>query len=73
MSISYEVKRIRQLALMTQEDFANELHISFSTVNRWENGKGTPSVSGMKALKIFCEQHSIEYESLQKAWFELRL
>lgn len=71
MSISYEVKRIRQVALMSQEDFAQKLQVSFSTVSRWENGKGKPSLSAMKALKSFCEQNHIPYEGLQTAWFDL--
>lgn len=68
MNIGCEVKRIRQLALLTQEDFAGELKVSFSTVNRWENGKGKPSLSAMKSIKSFCEKYGIPYEELQKAW-----
>lgn len=68
MSVSNEVKRIRQLALLTQEDFARTLKVSFSTVNRWENGKGKPGMTAMKALRDFCDQHSIPYEGLRDAW-----
>lgn len=38
--------RIRTLRLgmqMTQEDFAHLIGVTFSTVNRWENGKSTPN------------------------------
>lgn len=68
MGISTEVKRIRQLALLTQEDFARSLNVSFSTVNRWENGKGKPSMTAMKSLKAFCDQQEIPYEGLRDAW-----
>ena len=68
MSVSIEVRRIRQLALLTQKDFAQKLDVSFSTVNRWENGKGKPSMTAMKSLKSFCEQHDISYKGLCDAW-----
>lgn len=28
---------------LTQEDFAHLIGVTFSTVNRWENGKSTPN------------------------------
>ena len=68
MSVGVEVKRIRQLALLTQEDFAKSLNVSFTTVNRWENGKGKPSMTAMKSLRAFCTQHDIPYEGLRDAW-----
>ena len=34
-----EIKRIRQRCFMTQQDFAKEIKVAFSTVNRWEGGK----------------------------------
>ena len=68
MSLSHEIKRIRQAALLSQVEFANSVNVSFSTVNRWENGKGKPSLSAMKALKKFCEVHHIPYDDLQNEW-----
>lgn len=37
------VKRVRKELGLSQEQLARELSISFSTVNRWENGKSKPS------------------------------
>ena len=68
MSVGVEVQLIRQLALHTQEDFAKSLNVSFTTVNRWENGKGKPSMTAMKSLRAFCTQHGIPYEGLRDAW-----
>jgi transcriptional regulator with XRE-family HTH domain len=39
-------KKIRELRTkigLTQEQFAAKVGVTFSTVNRWENGRGTPS------------------------------
>ena len=37
------VKRLRQRMQLTQEEFAQIVGAVVSTVNRWENGRKTPS------------------------------
>ena len=37
------LKAIRAQLNITQEQLARELNISFSTINRWENGHTSPS------------------------------
>jgi putative transcriptional regulator len=37
------VKTVRKQLSLTQEEMANKLGVSFATINRWENGKTTPS------------------------------
>ncbi len=46
-----EIKRIRLRLKWSQERFARELGVSFSTVNRWERGKTLPSPMAVLALK----------------------
>lgn len=41
--ISKMVKKLRQSLGLTQEQFAAKVGVTYSTVNRWENGKGKPS------------------------------
>ena len=69
MSFSDEIKIVRMKAFLTQTLFAKELHVSFSTVNRWENGKGKPNLTAMKAIKGFCEIHDIPFKNLEAEWF----
>ena len=38
MTFSEILKYIRKQQNYTQEQFARELNVSFSTINRWENG-----------------------------------
>lgn len=68
MNLASEIKMIRQRAFMTQKVFAEMLDVSFSTVNRWENGKSLPNISTMKQIKIFCENNNISFDNLEKAW-----
>lgn len=37
------IHALRQRLRLTQEDFAHHIGVTFSTVNRWENGKSTPN------------------------------
>lgn len=37
------IREIRTRMQLTQEDFAHLIGVTFSTVNRWENGKSTPN------------------------------
>lgn len=70
MSISDEIRVIRQKALMTQETFAKALRVAFSTVNRWEAGKAHPSMSAMNQIKTFCDENGISFDELQNTWIE---
>lgn len=40
--ISVLVKNLRERMGLTQEQFAQEVGVVFSTVNQWENGKRAP-------------------------------
>ena len=70
MSFSEDIKEIRKQALMSQTDFAEELHVSFSTVNRWETGKTLPTYKAMKSIEQFCEKYSINFGNTKNTWKE---
>lgn len=44
------VRRVRERMGLTQEQFAQEVGVSFSTVNQWENGRRRPQPYLMKRL-----------------------
>jgi putative transcriptional regulator len=70
MSFPEEIKRARQRCFLTQGDFAKEINVAFSTVNRWEGGKAKPNLSAMKNIKMFCEKNNIEYSPIEEAWLD---
>ncbi len=72
MSFREEIKRIRQRCFLSQGDFAKEVQVAFSTVNRWEGGKTKPNFFTMKHIKEFCLQHGIEYFSIEEAWLDYK-
>lgn len=73
MPFSSEIKNFRLSCLMNQTEFGNALGVSFTTVNRWENGKASPNIKAMKALKRYCAEHDLPYEPLEKIWREIRI
>jgi len=66
-SLSSEIKIVRQKAFLTQTQFAEQLHVSFITVNRWETGTARPNLLTMKELKEFCARQQIKYYSFGNA------
>ncbi len=65
MVFSQIVKDIRGRLNMSQEQLARELHVSFATINRWENGKNSPNTLAKKALYEFCKEKGVEEEILK--------
>ena len=72
MNFPDEIRKIRQRLFMTQEDFAKEIGVVFSTVNRWEGGKSKPNLSAMKSIKEFCLKHDVDFSALEEAWLNYR-
>ncbi|NLV22749.1 MAG: helix-turn-helix transcriptional regulator [Syntrophomonadaceae bacterium] len=59
MIISETIKAIRNELKMTQTDFAEAVHVSFSTVNRWENNKVVPNRMARALIIDFCEKNGV--------------
>ena len=52
-------RNIRELRIrlgMTQEEFAHALAVTFSTVNRWENGHAKPSKLARRAIEALARR-----------------
>ena len=71
MIISETIKAIRNELKMTQTDFAEAVHVSFSTVNRWESNKVVPNRMARALIIDFCEKNGVN-ELLIKALKEYK-
>ena len=67
MSFSEEIKKVRQHCFLSQEAFARELNVSFSSVNRWEGGRAKPNLVAINTLKAVCGSHYIDYNTTEDA------
>ena len=43
---------------LSQEQFAAKVGVTFSTVNRWENGRGTPSPLAMRRIEELRDEYN---------------
>lgn len=62
MEMSELIKSIRTQLGMSQEAFAKEIHVAFSTVNRWENHRATPNSIALAFIADYCEKNCIDKE-----------
>ena len=70
MEFSVVIKEVRQTSYMSQQEFASELGISFSTVNRWETGKAIPNYQTMKRILAYCKRAGVQCDTIESAWKE---
>ena len=62
MSFSEDISKIRHRVLLTQEDFAKEIGVSYATINRWETGKAKPNIKTMKLIDAYCKKNQIDFD-----------
>ena len=62
MTIDEILKEIRKTLNISQEQLARELKISFTTINRWENGRRKPSQLAKMRLSEYCADNGISKE-----------
>ncbi|MEG1502309.1 MAG: helix-turn-helix transcriptional regulator [Oscillospiraceae bacterium] len=60
MDLDEAIKRVRSDMGLSQEALARELHVGFTSVNRWENGHTKPNQIARHALIKLCKENNIE-------------
>ena len=58
------LKEIRESVNLSQVEIADELGVSFATINRWENGHAVPNRLAQERIYDFCIKHSVPLYSL---------
>ena len=65
MTFPEQVKKVRVLLNLSQQQLAEALNVSFSTINRWENDKVIPSNLAQKSFYDFCEGNLVNINELK--------
>ena len=60
MAFSEFVISVRKKLKLSQKQLADALNVSYSTINRWENGHVLPSNLAVKSFFYFCENNFID-------------
>lgn len=66
------IKELRQLLDLTQEELANSLEVSFSSISRWERGKSKPSSAASKLIETKLTELGERGEKLLQQYSEGR-
>ena len=69
MNIDYPatIIKLRAILDLSQAALAELLGVSFTSVNRWENGKYEPTRLIKEKIRLICEQNKIQMEVV-KQW-----
>lgn len=60
MTFSEFVITVRKKLNLSQQQLACAINVSYSTINRWENGHVIPSNLAIKSFYDFCENNFID-------------
>ena len=63
MEFSEQIKYVRLKLHMSQTEFGQLLGVSFTTINRWENGKTTPNYRALRTFEQLCKDKNISLEN----------
>ena len=53
------IKKIRSYMNMNQTEFAEQLNVTFATVNRWENGRALPNKLAQDKIYALCKAYEV--------------
>jgi DNA-binding transcriptional regulator YiaG len=56
------VKKLRNKLVLSQQEFAILLGVSFTSVNRWENGKSEPTIKVKRKILNLCKENGVGVE-----------
>lgn len=62
MNYDYQkmIVSLRNKLILSQEDFAKLLGVSFASVNRWERGHHEPTIKVKRKIVELCKENNIE-------------
>ena len=61
------IRSLRQKLGMTQQEFAHEIAVTVSTVNRWENAHAEPSKLAWKAIQDLARKRGVTDDVLRRS------
>ena len=54
-----QIKQIREHLNISQTELAEQLNVTFATVNRWENGRAVPNKLAQTKLYEICKENDV--------------
>ena len=63
MTFADKIKHVRGELLISQEQLAHAIGVSFSTINRLEGGRNQPTLATQRAFKEYCDEKGIKFDN----------
>ena len=61
MTFGEAILKLRSERRISQRQLADELNVSFTSVNRWENGKTLPNKMTVLVIRQYCIDHELDF------------
>lgn len=61
MTVADAILKLRSERRLSQTQLAKELGVSYTSVNRWENGRSLPTKMMLLVICRYCEEHHLEF------------
>ena len=62
MTYAEAIKLLRKKMLISQDELAKAIDVSFASVNRWEKDRYKPTIKSKRKLKIFLDEYDIKVD-----------
>ena len=66
MTLSQKIRYIRAERLLSQQQFADAVGVSYSTVSRWERENRKPQARAIGKFIIWCKKNGIDLSDLEE-------
>ena len=67
MTFGEAVLKLRSERRISQRQLADELNVSFTSVNRWENGRTMPNKMTVLVIRQDCTDHGLDFSYDEEA------
>lgn len=57
---SIAIKELRTKMMLSQQEFAMVLGVSFASINRWENGAHEPTIKTKRKLRALFKEYDVK-------------
>lgn len=54
------IKQLREKLMLSQQEFAQVLGVSFASINRWENGVHEPTLKTKRKLRSLFNEYGLK-------------
>ena len=57
------LKALREKLILSQQELAEYIGVSFASINRWETGKFEPTIKVKRKIAELCKENNINVEA----------